>query len=183
MCKDEESDTYLIVDGTRRWTVLTEFGWKSAPCIVLESMAMGEIAHFAFEKNMKRKSLSPIEVALHIKSMRDKYGYSLRELEALGYGSKGLISQNINLLELPALVKRKIEGGKLTASHGYVLEKLDNAKQQERMAKQALDFGWTVKRLKTAIKSLQEKGKNRPRNGFKFPKATSLVSTSRMPRT
>lgn len=169
VCKSEDDRYYMVIDGTRRLTVLADFGWKSVPCIVLNPMPLGRIAHLSYEKNMERKSLSPIEIALHIRSMQEKYGYSLRELDALGYGSQGLISQKVRLLDLPAAVKARIEAGELTAAHGYELGKLEKAKQQERMAKQALDFGWTAKRLKTTILTFLDKGKSPIKERVRVP--------------
>ena len=169
VCKAEEDDRYMVIDGTRRLTVLAEFGWKAIPCIVLESMPLGRIAHVSFVKNMERKSLSPIEIALHIRSMQEKYGYTMRDLDVLGYGSQGLISKKVRLLDLPGPVKDKIESGELTAAHGYELGKLGTSKPQERMAKQALDFGWTAKRLGIAIDNFLQKDKAPPKEGVKIP--------------
>jgi ParB/RepB/Spo0J family partition protein len=167
--KTEDGNSYMVIDGTRRLTVLVEFGMKTAPCMVLEMMPLGEIAHFSYEKNIERKSLTPIEIALHIKSMQDQYGYSMRELETLGYGSPSMISQKIKLLELSDPVKAMIEKGELTSSHGVVLVKLEKAKYQEKMAKQAHDFGWTAKRLELSIKRFLSKGKSAPTEEIAIP--------------
>jgi ParB/RepB/Spo0J family partition protein len=167
--KTEDDNSYIVIDGTRRLTVLVEFGRKTVPCMVLEMMPLGEIAHFSYEKNIERKSLSPIEIALHIKSMQDKYGYSMRELETLGYGSPAMISKKIKLLELSDPVKAMIEKVELTSSHGVVLVKLEKAKYQEKMVKQAHDFGWTAKRLNISIERFLSKGKSAPTEKIAIP--------------
>ena len=169
VCKTEDGQSYMVIDGTRRLTVLVEFGLKTAPCMIFETMPLGEIAHFSYEKNIERKSLTPIEIALHIKSMQDKYGYSMRELETLGYGSPSMISQKIKLLELSDQVKAMIENGELTSSHGVVLVKLEKAKYQKKMAKQAHDFGWTAKRLNISIDKFLSKGKSAPTEKIAIP--------------
>ena len=169
VCKSDDEDFYMVVDGTRRMTALIEFGWKTVPCILVKSMPLGEIAHFAFEKNMERRSLSPIEIALHLKSMQEKFGYSLRDLDALGYGSPAKISQQIRLLDLPAKVKDMIENAELTTTHGIALCKLANTKQQEKMAKRASDFGWPAKRLLATIENFLKKGKAAGREKVSVP--------------
>lgn len=169
VCKSDEDDFYMVIDGTRRLTALIEFGWKAVPCIQVKSMPLGEIAHFAFEKNMERQSLSPIEIALHLKSMKENYDYSLRDLEALGYGSPAKISQQIRLLDLPAKVKGMIENGELNMTHGIELGKLTKAKTQESMAKRAVDFGWTAKRMKLAVEKFLDKGKKPAKERVKIP--------------
>ena len=169
VCKSEDDESYMVIDGTRRLTVCADFGWKSVSCIVVNSMPLGQIAHYAYEKNMERKTLSPIEIAMHIKAMQEKYGYSLRELDALGYGSPALISQKVKLLDLPGPVKEMIESGKLKMAHGVALGKLKKAKTQEKMARQACDFGWTAKRLNVSIEKFLEKGKKPPKERVKIP--------------
>jgi len=169
VCKSDKDDYFMVVDGTRRLTVLKDFGWIAVPCIQVESMPLGEIAHFAYEKNMERKSLSPIEIALHLKDMQGKYGYSLRDMDALGYGSPAKISQQIRLLDLPPKVKNMIEKSELTMTHGIELGKLPKAKTQESMAKRAVDFGWTAKRLKVAVDKFLEKGKKPAKDRVKIP--------------
>ena len=168
-CKSDKGSFYMVIDGTRRLTALAEFGWTAVPCILVKSMSLGEIAHFAFEKNMERRSLSPIEIALHLKDMQGKYGYSLRDLEALGYGSPAKISQQIRLLDLPAKVKDMIENAELTTAHGIALFKLPKAKQQEKMAKRAVDFGWPAKRLGLSVDKLVKKGKATPKEKASIP--------------
>ena len=169
VCKSEDGQQYMVVDGTRRLTVIMGFGWKSVPCIALDSMPLGQIAHFSFEKNMERKSLDPIEIALHLKSMQEKYGYSMRELETLGYGSTTAISQKIKLLDLPDAVKKSIENGELAVSHGLALCKLENAKHQEKMAKQAMDYEWSAKTLERNVENFLAKGKTTPKEKVKVP--------------
>jgi len=169
VCKSENDDSFMVIDGTRRLTVLAEFGRKTVPCIVQETMSLKKIAHVSYEKNMERKSLSPIEVALHIKSMQDNYGYSLRDLETLGYGSPAMISQKRKLLDLSESVKTMIEKGDLTTAQGVHLAKLEKPKHQEKMAKRAKDLGWTAKRLEIAVDNFLKKGKALSKEGDKIP--------------
>ncbi|MFH1982948.1 MAG: DNA methyltransferase [Pseudomonadota bacterium] len=169
VCKVEGEDHYMVIDGSRRLTVLAEFGWKAAPCIILDSMSLAQIAHTSFEKNMERKSLNPIEQALHIRDMQEKYGYSLREMEALGYGLAPTISHKTRLLKLPDSVQERIAQGALTVAHGVELCKLGNAKVQEKMAKQVLDFEWSAKRTGIKVDRLLKKGKQAPRERIAIP--------------
>lgn len=162
VCEGDAEGQYLVVDGTRRLDIAARMGWETVPCMVHKRMPLGQIAHVSYVKNMERESLTPIDVAQHIKSLRDTYGYSLRELEALGYGCASGVSQTIKLLELPKDVQGYIARGKLTAAHGSALLPLNDPGIQSRMANQAIDEEWTARKLGVRVERLIKKGERSP---------------------
>jgi hypothetical protein len=88
----------------------------------------GQIVHHSYEMNMERMNLNPIEIATHLQIMQARFGYSLREMEIMGYGSPAKISQYLKLLSLPETVQTHISNGRLTSSHGEELSKLGTNK-------------------------------------------------------
>ena len=160
---------HMVIDGSRRLTVLMEFGWKTVPCLVQKNLSLAQITHLSYVKNAERENLSPIDIALHLRTMQERFGYSLRDLETMGYGSPPSISQKIKLLDLPEAIQSDINKGELTMAHGYELAKLENAKQQEAMAKRAVDFGWTAKRTGVAVDKFLNKGKQPVQERIKIP--------------
>jgi len=162
VCETDVEDQYMVIDGSRRLTIVAGMGWETLPCMVHKPMSLGQIAHVSYVKNMERESLTPIDVAQHIKSLRDTYGYSLRELEALGYGSAAGVSQKIKLLELPKDVQGYIAKGKLTAAHGEALLPLNDPGIQSRMALQALEEELTARKLGVRVERLIKKGERSP---------------------
>lgn len=160
---------YQVIDGTRRLTILASLGAKSVTCYVREPMDQAHITLAAYEINNERKSFNPIENALHIQTMQERFGYSLRELEVLGYGSPSKISQILKLIDLPESVKDNIASGRLTPSHGGQLSKLSNPMHQERMAKQAINFGWSAKKTELKVDKFLRKEKQLPPVKTKAP--------------
>jgi site-specific DNA-methyltransferase (adenine-specific) len=159
----------MVIDGTRRLTVLAEFGWKDIPCLVQENLSLAQITHLSYVNNAERKNLSPIDIALHMRTMQERFGYSLRDLETLGYGSPPIISQKIKLLDLPEAIQSDINKGELAMAHGTELVRLENAKQQEAMAKRAVEFGWTAKRTGMAVDKFLNKGNQPAQVRIKIP--------------
>lgn len=159
VCKSGDDESYWVVDGTRRLTVLAGFKWERVPCLIQEFMPLGQIAHVAYAKNTERKSLSPIEIAMHLKSMKEKYDYSLRDLGIKGYGCPATISHRIRLLELPENVQNKLHGGELTMAQGLVLLKLDTKVEQENWAKRLVAEGISASKAEKQIENYIEKGK------------------------
>ena len=161
-CKSEDGNNYLVIDGTRRLTVLAELKKTSVPCVVLESMPLGQIAHVAYVKNAERQNLSIIEIAMHLKAMKDKYGYSLRDLEMKGYGCPATIGNQINLLKLPDSIQGKLRSNDLTMAHGLALLKLDSKKEQENWAERIEKERLSAAKADKMIAEFIEKG-NHPK--------------------
>ncbi len=153
---------YIVIDGVRRLAAVQEFGWQSVPCLIKKGMDASDAAHLSYVKNTERNSLTPIEIAHHLKAMMDEFGYTQSELELKGYGSKAKISGQLKLLELAESVQTQIQEDELTAAHGRALAKLKTNKEQERMAKQVIDGDMTAKRAEIRIDRYLEKGKDKP---------------------
>lgn len=158
---EDGQGNFVVIDGYRRLTAISELGWKTIPCLIKTGITADQAAHLSFVKNMERKRLDPIEIALHIKAMRDEFGYTFKELEMKGYGSSATISNRLKLLDLPDVVKKNIQDGKITAAHGSHLIKLRTEDEQERWLKRIIDDDLTAKRTRIQIERYLDKGKNK----------------------
>jgi len=144
-------DKYHVIDGWRRIEALKGMGMTKVSCFVYEDLKEADSAHKSFILNTERNQLNEIEIALHIKKMRDDFGYSFRDLEIMGYSSSANISKQVKLLDLPKDVQKYIVSGSLTKAHGTELLKLGDQGKMSRMAKRALDHEWSANNVKTAI--------------------------------
>ena len=146
-----EDGKFGIIDGARRLKAAKEMGWKEVPCLIKKGLSEADAAHLSYVKNVERKTLSAIEIALHIKTMKDEFGYTFNELELQGYGSPAAISNKLKLLDLSNKIQRQVKDGTLTAAHGLALIKLNTREEQERMAKRVVDFDLTAKTTEKRI--------------------------------
>ena len=133
-----EAGKFGIIDGVRRLKAIQEMGMKQISCLINKGISEADAAHLSYVKNVERKTLSAIEIARHIKSMRDDFGYTLNELELKGYGSPATISNKLKLLDLPETVQRQIQDGTLTAGHGLALAKLPTLNSLEDIPTESL---------------------------------------------
>lgn len=153
----DENGKCTIIDGARRLEAARQLGWDEVSCLVLE-LSPADASIRAYVVNTERESLTPIDEARHIKFMQEEYGYTLRELELKGCGTPASLSQKLKLLTLPESVQEMVGQGKLTSAHGREICRLTSTKEQERMAKQAVDFDLTVTKTKTRISKYIQKG-------------------------
>ena len=159
-----DGDHFVVIDGIRRLQVAKDLGWETVPCIV-EEIDEKTGAHHSYLRNCAdcRKNLNSIEVALHIKEMRDRFGYSILDLIGLGYAKDDQTLYNkLALLTLPEEIQNQIAEGTINATEGYRLAAVKDAGLQKKaaeivMAAKDRSVRKTEKIIKTLIASV-----NRP---------------------
>ena len=160
---------YQMISGARRLKALVSIGEKLVSCFVEGPMDKDEIEDRAFTIGYENKSFTSIEIAKHFGKLKNQRGYSLRQIEVKCGCSPAKISQYLKLLDLPKSVQDLIASGRLTLSHGIELSKLSNPKHQERMAKQAIDFGWSANKTGAKVDSFIRKEKQTPLENIMIP--------------
>lgn len=127
----ESSTGYELVAGERRWRASRLAGLKTVPCIV-RNFDDRQNAIVAIIENMQREDLNPIEEALGLKSMTEKYGFTQEQIsESLGR-SRTYITNSIRLLKLPKEIQEYVSSGQMSAAHGRTIINIpDKARQKE----------------------------------------------------
>ena len=146
-----EDGKFWIIDGARRLKAMKEMTIMQISCLINKGISEADAAHLSYVKNVERKNLSVIEIARHIKAMREDFGYTLADLELKGYGSPAQTSIKLKLLDLPDKIQMQIQNGTLTAAHGQALVRIPKRDEQERMAKRIVDHDMTGKRADAQI--------------------------------
>ena len=144
-------DKYHVVDGWRRIEAEKAMGMKEISCFVHENLTDADAAHKSYVLNTERDQLNEIEIAQHIKKMKNSFGHSHTDLEIMGYGSKATISKQLSLLDLPDETKDQIASGQLTKAHGTSLLKLGDSEKIKKTTKLAVENDWTAKKTKTMV--------------------------------
>jgi ParB family chromosome partitioning protein len=127
----ESASGYELVAGERRWRASRQAGLRTVPCI-LRNFDDRQNAIVAIIENMQREDLDPIEEALGLKAMTEKYGFTQEQVsESLGR-SRTYIANSIRLLKLPEEIQQYVSSGQMSAAHGRTIINIpDKAKQKE----------------------------------------------------
>ena len=157
--KDNDGKMYVI-DGWRRIEILRDIGETEVQCILSEGYAPDKAAHQSYVMNTERNQLNEIDIALHIKGMQEKFGYTFKDLEIKGYGSPTQISKKLKLLELPKELQKQIMKKELTVAHGLELLELKTDTERENMAKRVIQHDLSAKATKKAIADYNLKSNN-----------------------
>ncbi len=145
------SDTFEILDGVRRLQACQNLKFTEVECYVKKGLTPEEAGRVAYLKNVERASLSPVEIAKHLKRLKDNFNYGHRELSLRGYGPPSAITNSLKLLDLPNEVQDHIHAGRLTEAHGRELHKLKLQDEQRRKAREIIDHDWSVRTAKFNI--------------------------------
>ena len=106
-------------------------GLRTVPCIV-RNFDDRQNAIVAIIENMQREDLDPIEEALGLKSMTEKYGFTQEQVSASLGRSRTYITNSIRLLKLPEEIQQYVSSGQMSAAHGRTIINIpDKAKQKE----------------------------------------------------
>ena len=147
---------YIIIDGVMRFRAVQELGWKTVDCIIIDADEEKSY-HLAYVKNMERENLDPIEDALHLKKVQEKFGYNVEDLVRKGYAPhRSTLDDKLSLLTLAEDIQKGIIDGKvLGPSIGYELAKLPDEKSQRELAQEIIaSGGMSVRKVKDKVQSL-----------------------------
>ena len=84
--------------------------------------------------------------------LMERYQYSTTQLSHFIGKERSVISNQIRLLQLPLLVQKKIQYGKISKSHGLTLLRLNSPKKQISFAEKIETEMLTIRSLKQQIK-------------------------------
>lgn len=158
----KKENGYEIVAGERRWRASRIAGLKQVPCIVREFDEKQNLI-VAIIENMQREDLDPIEEALGIKQMIEKFEFTQEQVSSSLGKSRAYIANATRLLKLPEEIKKAISEGKMSAAHGRTLVSVTDKAKQLLLAERIVEEGLSVR----ATEKLAEEAKEKP--GKKTP--------------
>lgn len=118
--KNGEETYYEIVAGERRWRASRMAGIREVPVIIremtdLETLAVGLI------ENLQREDLNPMEEALGMQELKDKFGLSQEDLSQKLSKSRSSIANTLRLLQLSEAARAMLQNGTISAGHARTL--------------------------------------------------------------
>ena len=153
--------TYELIAGERRWRAAKMAGLESLPSIVRyhDDAASLEVALI---ENMVREDLNPVEEAKACAALTEELGLSREEVGARVGRSRVAVSNLIRLLDLPDSVLAAIDRRQLSEGHGRALLLATDHGDRRRLARAAIDGGWSVRELEDRARRANGEGERRP---------------------
>ena len=155
----KEEDHYKIVAGERRWRAAKKAGISEIPAIV-RTYTEQTNKEIALIENIQREDLNPIEKAIAMKELLEKYQLTQQQLsDKLGISRSG-IANTIRVLNLDERVIKLVQEGLLTEGHCRTLLRVEDPDKQYETAKYMIESGDSVREAEKQINLKQRKEKS-----------------------
>jgi ParB family chromosome partitioning protein len=131
--KLQNSRSYQLVAGERRFHAAIEAGLLEVPCIEITADDR-EAMEVALIENLQRRDLSPFEEAEGYRTLAEKYGHTHEEISGAIGKSRSTISETLRLLAMPPAIRDLCRHADITAkSMLLVIAKADSVEEMERL--------------------------------------------------
>lgn len=150
---------YEIIAGERRWRAAQRAGLHELPVLIRE-LSDGEALEIALIENVQRSDLNPLEEARAYSLLVEQYNYTQQQLADSIGKSRSHISNTMRLMNLPEIVRQKIESGLLTAGHARALVATEHP---EKLADEIIRLGLSVRKTEALTKPESQAEQRRPR--------------------
>ena len=135
---DEASSVYVVVVGERRWRAAQIAGLETIACVVVSGSATAEdLLEDQLVENALRADLKPIEQARAYQALLGARNLTHRELAERLRISHASITRALATLDLPEWVQEEVDTGRIAANTAYELSKVEDAAEQEALARAA----------------------------------------------
>ena len=149
----DQSATYEIIAGERRWLAAQNAGLHEVPVVITEADDLKSL-EFSIVENVQRHDLNAIEEAEGYQRLIDDFFYDQDKVAKFIGKSRSHISNCLRLLSLPNEVIDLIQNNKLSQGHGKVLVGLENA---FFVAKKIIEKKLSVRQTENLVKIFKSK--------------------------
>lgn len=142
---------YQLISGERRLRACKIAGLQEVPAYVrtiddLQSIQM------ALVENIQREDLNALEIALSFQRLIEECGFSQEEVSTKVGKNRSTITNYLRLLKLSRNTQIAVRDNQITMGHARALVVLENDKVQEKVLKQVLDGGLSVRQTEALVK-------------------------------
>ena len=147
----ESGSGYELIAGERRWRAAGRAGLATIPALVRRTDDLAVVEQ-ALVENLHRADLTPLEEAAAFQQLIDDFHLTHEQVADRVGKSRSAITNTLRLLGLPPSIQHLLADGKLSAGHARALLATPDRSLQERLARQAVDEGWSVRTIEEAVK-------------------------------
>ena len=156
--KNNNDGKFTIIAGERRWRASQIAGIKKVPVNII-NIDDNNLFELALVENIQREDLNPVETAMAIKDLIEKYNFSNEQLLKVTGKKRASISNTLRILELPKKVLNSIIEGKISRGHAIALLALGSENEIIKIAEQIIMKNLSVRDIEK-IARIQKIQKN-----------------------
>ena len=153
--------TYELIAGERRWRAARIAGFDTVPALV-RAQDDAESLELALIENMARQDLNPVEEARACSLLVEELGLTREDVGRRVGRSRVAVSNLLRLLDLPDEVLDLLAAGHLTEGHGRALLTTGDHDARRRLARTAVQEGWTVRQTEARARAGGRRSRSAP---------------------
>ncbi|MEZ4393117.1 MAG: ParB/RepB/Spo0J family partition protein [Polyangiales bacterium] len=146
-----EPPRWELIAGERRWRAAQRAGMRDVP-VVVKDVASDEAFEMALVENLQRQDLDPIETALAYRRLLDEHRYTHEQIASRIGKDRSTVSNTLRLLQLPKDVAEYVISRQLSEGHARAVLSAQDPAAVSRLAKLAVDRGWSVRQAELAAR-------------------------------
>ncbi|MFM8871530.1 MAG: ParB/RepB/Spo0J family partition protein [Actinomycetota bacterium] len=154
LVREKGDGTYQLIAGERRWRAAQRAKLTVVPVVVREVNELSSVEQ-ALVENLHRQDLTPLEEASAYQQLAEDFSLTHEAVAKRVGKSRAAVTNALRLLTLPAAVQGYLADGRLTAGHAKALLGTPDRSAQERLAKLAVNEGWSVRATEDAVRDAQ----------------------------
>ncbi|HEX7580397.1 MAG TPA: ParB/RepB/Spo0J family partition protein [Thermoanaerobaculia bacterium] len=147
-------DRFRILAGERRVRAAALAGLQRIPVLVRDGLEDRDELLVMLIENVQRKDLTPLEEAEAFRQLRDEFGMTQEGVAEKVGKDRATVANTLRLLKLPQEVRTALEEGLLSAGHARALLALPSAADQEKVAREAIKEGLSVRLTEARVAAL-----------------------------
>ena len=144
-------DRFELIAGERRWRAAKRAGLPSIPVLV---RAVDEVLSLeqAVVENLHREDLNALEEAAAYQQLMEDFQLTQEEVAQKVGKSRSAVTNTLRLFQLPPTIQRLVAENQLAAGHAKALLGTPDRSFQERLAKQIVADGMSVRDAEEAVR-------------------------------
>jgi ParB family chromosome partitioning protein len=135
---------FELIVGERRLRAIQRLGWAKIPAVV-KDVDDQTLLTLALIENLQRNDLTSIDEAAGYQRLGEEFKLPQAEIARLVGRDRSTVANRLRLLKLPDEVKTLVQEGKLSEGHARALLAVEKESEVVRLAKEAVDRGWSVR--------------------------------------
>ena len=149
-------DRFRILAGERRFRAASIAGLRRIPVLVKDGLEDRDELLIALTENLQRKDLTPLEEAEAYRQLREDFGMTQEEVAEKVGKDRATVANTLRLLKLPQEIRAALEEELLSAGHARALLALPSAADQEKVAREAIRDGLSVRLTEARVAELMK---------------------------
>lgn len=149
--REKDDGGFELIAGERRWRAAKRANLPAIPALVRGADDLSSL-ETAVVENLHRQDLNALEEAAAYQQLIEDFSLTQDEVATRVGRSRSAVANTIRLLQLPPTVQRLVIEDQISAGHARALLATPDRAQQERLAKQIVADGLTVRQVEDLLK-------------------------------